>query len=150
MSLADAIINASGGHADYSGKLSVEEYPDRFFDLHPSTYKKDGYILCDNQVISADPKLLMRLLDHPMAKLDYAVAYWLFERIKERAPVLNDRFIVVSEEYMWDRQTSQLLTLPPNPKTTNNKTTRRRLEDERRRDEGIRRGDDANPERELF
>lgn len=150
MSLADAVINASGSQENYSGKLSVEDYPDRFFDLHPSTCKKDGYILCDNQVISADPKLLMRLLDHPRAKLDSASAYWLFERIKERAPVLDDRFIVVSEHYMWDRWTSQLLLLPSDAKTTNNKTTRRRLEDERRRVEGIRRGDDANPECELF
>lgn len=141
MSLADEILDATNRAANrvaHIESISVEDYPDRFFELHPSTYMKDGYILCENEVLCPDQKTLMRLLDHPRAKLDYAATCWLFERIKERAPILNDRYIVVSEEFMWDRVESRLIPLPPYPKTTNNKTTRRRLRDEQRRsDDGV-------------
>lgn len=131
MSLADEIIDAANkSEAGRIEDLPIEEYPNRFFEVHPSTYKRDEYIICDNEVLTPDTKLLTRLLDHPLARLNYAKTCWLFERIKEMAPPLNDRFIVVSEQYMWDRVEARLLPRPLRAKTTNNKTTRRRLKNE--------------------
>lgn len=134
-SLADLILNSPQA-VSQSDKFSIETAPDRFFLLHPSACWVDQYIVCDHEVVRADRHQLMRLLDHPKAKLDYAEAAWLFERIKERAPRFCERYIVLTNEYMWDRETSTLIPLPMGVKTTNNKTTRRRLGNERRRSAG--------------
>lgn len=125
-SLADLIIGSPQA-VSQSDKFSIETAPDRFFLLHPSTCWVDQYIVCDHEVVTADQKQLMRLLDHPKATLNYAEAAWLFERIKERAPRFCERYIVLTNEYMWDRETSTLIPLPPNIKTTNNRKTRERL-----------------------
>lgn len=126
-SLADKIINASQNPSSLSDEYSIETAPDRFFSLHPSTCRIGEYIMCDHEVVRNDAKQLMRLLDHPKASLSYPEASWLFSRIVERAPELNDRYIVVSGEYVWDRETSSLLPLHPGVKTTNNKKTKERL-----------------------
>lgn len=125
-SLADLILSSPQGVLQ-SDKFSIETAPDRFFLLHPSTCMVDQYVVCDHEVVTINQKQLMRLLDHPKATLNYAEAAWLFERIKERAPRLNERYIVLTNEYMWDRETASLIPLPPNVKTTNNRKTRERL-----------------------
>lgn len=125
-SLADLVIDAAQG-VSQSDNFSIETAPDRFFLLHPSTCMVDQYVVCDHEVVRVDRYQLMRLLDHPKAKLNYAEAAWLFERIKERAPRFSERYIVLTNEYMWDRETASLIPLPPNIKTTNNRKTRERL-----------------------
>jgi len=125
-SLADLILDSPKA-VSHSDSFSIETAPDRFFLLHPSTCMVDQYVVCDHEVVKADRYQLMRLLDHPKAKLDYAEAAWLFERIKERAPRYRERYIVLTNEYMWDRETSTLIPLPMNIKTTNNRKTRERL-----------------------
>ena len=125
-SLADLILSSPQA-VSQSDNFSIETAPDRFFLLHPSTCWVDQYIVCDHEVVRADRYQLMRLLDHPKATLNYAEAAWLFERIKERAPRFCERYIVLANEYMWDRETSSLVPLPPNIKTTNNRKTRERL-----------------------
>lgn len=126
-SLADKIINAAKNPSSPSDEFTIETAPDRFFLLHPSTCRVGEYVMCDHEVLKNDAKQLMRLLDHPRAHLSYPEASWLFSRIVERAPELNDRYIVVSEEYVWDRETSSLFPLPRGVKTTNNKKTKERL-----------------------
>lgn len=128
-SLADLILGSPQA-VSHSDKFSIETAPDRFFLLHPSTCWVDKYIVCDHEVVRADRYQLMRLLDHPKAKLNYAEAAWLFERIKERAPRFCERYIVLTNEYMWDRETSTLIPLPANIKTTNNRKTRERLQND--------------------
>lgn len=125
-SLADLIIDSPKA-VSHSDNFSIETAPDRFFLLHPSTCLVDQYVVCDHEVVTADKYQLMRLLDHPRATLNYAEAAWLFERIKERAPRFRERYIVLTNEYMWDRETSTLIPLPQNIKTTNNRKTRERL-----------------------
>lgn len=125
-SLADLIISTPQG-VSQSDKFSIETAPDRFFLLHPSTCLVDQYVVCDHEVVTDNQKQLMRLLDHPKATLNYAEAAWLFERIKERAPRFSERYIVLTNEYMWDRETASLVPLPPRIKTTNNRKTRERL-----------------------
>ena len=125
-SLADLIIDAPQA-VSQGDNFSIETAPDRFFLLHPSTCLVDQYIVCDHEVVRADRYQLMRLLDHPKATLNYAEAAWLFERIKERAPRFSERYIVLTNEYMWDRETASLIPLPPRIKTTNNRKTRERL-----------------------
>ena len=70
-----------------------------------------------------------RILDRnsPRAKLSYSEAAWLFARIRERAPKLNDRYIMVSNDYIWDREEALLLPAAMGVKTTNNKKTKERL-----------------------
>ena len=125
-SLADLIISTPQA-VSQSDNFSIETAPDRFFLLHPSTCLVDQYVVCDHEVVTVNRKQLMRLLDHPKATLNYAEAAWLFERIKERAPRFSERYIVLTNEYMWDRETASLIPLPPNIKTTNNRKTRERL-----------------------
>lgn len=127
-SLADLIISTPQA-VSQSDNFSIETAPDRFFLLHPSTCMVDQYVVCDHEVVTINQKQLMRLLDHPKATLNYAEAAWLFERIKERAPRFSERYIVLTNEYMWDRETASIIPLPPNAKTTNNRKTRERLND---------------------
>lgn len=126
-SLADLIIDASQKTSSLSDEFSIETAPDRFFLLNPSTCRVGEHIVCDHEVVKDDQKQLMRLLDHPRAKLSYSEAAWLFARIRERAPALNDRYIMVSNDYIWDREEASLLPVVMGVKTTNNKKTRERL-----------------------
>ena len=145
-SLADHIIDRRGS-SQSDEKFSLDSAPDRFFRLHPSTCWVGDHIVCDHEVVAGDTRQLVRLLDHPQARLDYAATAWLFERIKERAPRLNERYIMVSEDFIWDRQGSKLITITVPPKTTNNIKSRKRLEkyDERRSVEGVGQDDGGNP-----
>lgn len=141
-SLADLIIDGAGATNDI-GEFSIETAPNRFFALHPSTCRVGDYIMCDHEVVSDDVRQLIRLLDHPRAKLTYSEAAWLFTRIKERAPALNDRYIVVSNGLVWDRETSSLFSLLPGTKTTNNNKTKERLNEYRRSTKGVGQVDDG-------
>lgn len=138
-SLADKIISASLPERNESDneKFVLEEAIDRFFRLNPSTCRVDDYIVCSHEVITDDPKTMVRLLDHPKAKLSFAESAWLFRRIQERAPKLNSRYIVVSNEYIWDREDSALIPIILGVKTTNNETTRRRIYEQRQSDSGV-------------
>lgn len=136
-SLADLIISTSEKSPSQSDEFSIETAPDRFFLLHPSTCRIGEHIVCDHEVVHDNPKQLMRLLDHPRARLTYSEAAWLFTRIRERAQALNDRFIVVSNEYVWDREAASLVPIPPGAKTTNNRKTKERLNEYRRSKEGV-------------
>ena len=129
-SLADLILNQPQA-VSQSDNFSIEAAPDRFFLLHPSTCRVDQYIVCDHEVVTDDRKQLMRLLDHPRANLSYPEAAWLFKRIEERAPRFIERYVVLTNEYMWDRETSSLIPLPKNIKTTNNRKTRERLNNDK-------------------
>lgn len=135
-SLADLILNQSKA-VSQSDNFSIETAPDRFFLLHPSTCRVGEHIICDHEVVCDNPRQLMRLLDHPRASLTYSEAAWLFTRIRERAQALNDRFIVVSNEYVWDREAASLAPIPPGAKTTNNRKTKERLNEHRRSKEGV-------------
>lgn len=136
-SLADLIIDAAEKTPLQSDEFSIETAPDRFFLLNPSTCRVGEHIVCDHEVIYDDTKQLTRLLDHPRARLSYSEAAWLFARIRERAPILNDRYILVSNNYIWDRETATLLLAAPGVKTTNNKKTKERLDGPRRGYNGV-------------
>lgn len=126
-SLADLIIDASQKSPSQIDEFSIETAPDRFLSLNPSTCRVGEHIVCNHEVVRDDPKQLMRLLDHPRARLSYSEAAWLFARIRERAPKLNDRYIMVSNDYIWDREEASLLPAAIGVKTTNNKKTKERL-----------------------
>lgn len=136
-SLADLVIGATQKTSSPSDEYSIETAPDRFFLLHPSTCRIGEHIVCDHEVVKDDARQLMRLLDHPRARLSYSEAAWLFARIRERAPALNDRYIVVSEQFVWDRETASLLPMTLGIKTTNNEKTRERLNEQRGSFEGV-------------
>lgn len=145
-SLADQIIDAQKTSSQSDEGFSLDSAPDRFFRLHPSTCWVGEHIVCRHEVLTDEPKALMRLLDHPQAKLDYPAAAWLFERIKERAPVLNSRYILVSNEFVWDRDEAKLLPVFVPPKTTNDTKAKERIEeyDERRSVERVGQNDGSN------
>lgn len=133
MNLADELLKKPARARQLIDDFSLEDAPDRFFELHPGTYKKNGMIVCENELLMLNVKQLTRLLDHPKAKLDYAEASWLYERIKERTPELNENCIVVSPEYVWVKNKSELIPVSSiqNMLSTNNRTTIERLSEER-------------------
>ena len=135
MDLADAVIDRLENQDIEDGlvqsKLTVEDYPARIFRLHPSIFQKDGRVFCGRIHITPNRKLLLSLLDMPDASLSASACEWLFNRIKELAPQIDERYIVISDEYVWDRKTAQMVPIDvfPNLISTNNESTLRRKND---------------------
>ena len=126
MGLADDIINKTARpkveHVD------IEDVPDLILQKHPSIYRiKNDLYWQHERIRPASRDQILLLADNHYLKLTPAQSAWVYNRLLERAPNLEDDFIVVSRDYAWSKKTGQLIPLKnftqsiitPNERTTN-------------------------------
>ena len=100
MGLADEIINRIA-HPKVE-QLEMEDVPDEIFRKHPSIYKYRGDLYHEHDRIRpADTKQIFLLADNHRLRLNQAQCAWVYNRLLERAPNLEDDCIVVSRDYAW-------------------------------------------------
>ena len=126
MGLADEIINRIA-HPKVE-HVGIEDVPDMIFQKHPSIYRiKNDLYWQHERVRPASRDQILLLADNHYLKLTPAQCAWVYNRLLERAPNLEDDFIVVSRDYAWSKKTGQLIPLKnftqsiitPNERTTN-------------------------------
>ncbi len=126
MGLADELINQS--KRPRVEQIDIEEVPDLIFQNHPSIYRiKNDLYWQHERVRPASRDQIFLLADNHYLRLTPAQCAWVYNRLLERAPNLEDDFIVVSRDYAWSKKTGQLIPLKnftqsiitPNERTTN-------------------------------
>lgn len=125
MGLADDIINQS--KRPKVEQIDIEDVPDMIFQKHPSIYRIRNDLYWQHERIRpASRDQIFLLADNHYLKLTPAQSAWVYNRLLERAPNLEDDFIVVSRDYAWSKKTGQLIPLKnftqsivtPNERTT--------------------------------
>lgn len=112
MGLADKIIERLNSPSMQTQEFTVEGAPDIILAKHPSIYKIRGTLYCGHDRMGqGDREQLYALIDDPNASLTRAQTAWVFNRLYESAPEIDDRFMVVSRDYAWDRETASLVAL---------------------------------------
>lgn len=129
MGLADKIIERLNSPSMQTQEFTVEGAPDIILAKHPSVYKIRGSLYCGHdRMEQGDREQLYALIDDPNASLTRAQTAWVFNRLYESAPEVGDRFMVVSHDYAWDRETASLVPLDDLGEfiTSNERTTKER------------------------
>lgn len=129
MGLADELINRTkAGPSTHSDQVTIEDVPALILRRHPSVYKHRGILYHEHKRIRpANQEDIFLLADNHTLRLTKAQCAWVYNRLLERAPDLEDDFIMVSLDYAWSKKTGQLIPLKnftqsiitPNERTTN-------------------------------
>lgn len=136
-SLADQVIHKQN-RSKYEGeKFDILNAPDIIMWKHPAIYRWHGWLYHEHNLVRlGDIDYLLHLIDMPDAKITRGNAIWLYNRLVEAAPPLSERYLLVSKNLVWDRNTARLIPIERfgKPTTTKDKTTLRlrREEDDRR------------------
>lgn len=126
MGLADDIINKTA--RPKVEQIDIEGVPDLILQKHPSIYRIRNDLYWQHERIRpANRDQIFLLADNHYLRLTPAQCAWVYNRLLERAPNLEDDFIVVSRDYAWCKKTGQLIPLKnftqsiitPNERTTN-------------------------------
>lgn len=129
MGLADELISRTkSGAPQQSDRITIEEVPALILRKHPSIYKHRGILYHEHKrVRPASQEDIFLLADVHSLKLNKAQCAWVYNRLMEQAPDLEDDFIMVSWDYVWNKRTGQLMPtkdfneiiITPNERTTN-------------------------------
>lgn len=105
--IADQIIaKGSDGHRVYG---ETDDFLDRIREVSPSIYRIGNMLFHEHDLIKLGNKTqMLALIDLPDIRLTDAQTAWLYNRLYESAPVLSDRYIRVSRDYVWDAKTGAL------------------------------------------
>lgn len=128
MGLADSIIERMHKPAP-AQEFTVEGAPEIILAKHPSIYRICGTMYCGGaRLMQGNKEQLYRLIDDPNARLTNGQAAWVFNRLAEYAPDVDDRIIVVSGDYAWDKELGRLVPLSELGTfiTSNERTTKER------------------------
>lgn len=113
MDLADRVIasNEETRGRPKRDKFNIEDAPRIVFENHPSIYRVGDKLFCGNDYIRYNDKdKLYALLDRHDANLTKSQAIWLYNRLFEMAPTVDDRYIQISCDYIWDRHTGTMIS----------------------------------------
>ena len=109
-SLADQIIGAPL-QGDY---VSNDPYDwlERIKEVSPSIYRHHGLLWHEHEVLEKGNTLqFTSLIRSPNVVVSRPQAIWLYDSLYEWAPELNDRYIVVSADFVWDARTGELIPI---------------------------------------
>lgn len=72
--------------------------------LHPDIFSHYGKVYCDFVEVRPRTWDILALADSPLESITLAQAVWLYNRIRETALPLSDRYIMVSRDYLFDME----------------------------------------------
>lgn len=133
-SLADAVIrqqNRQGGatgsvpdgyHVDDLGywveddlkenKVRYAEYLlFRIRKLHPNIYIRYGILYCGHTMLTGAISEILKLVDLPYASVGAAQAAWIYNRLIETAPEIDENKIIIGPGIYWDFDKAEICDL---------------------------------------
>ena len=133
-SLADAVIrqqNRQGGvtgsvpdgyHVDDLGywveddlKEDKSRYAEyllfRIRKLHPNIYIRYGILYCGHTVLTGAVSEILKLVDLPNASVKGGQAAWIFNRLMETAPEIDESKIIIGPGAYWDFDKAEICDL---------------------------------------
>lgn len=128
MDLADKIINQGssqsnapeGYYLDDLGYFVEENLKDdkarmaeyalfRIRKIHKNIYTHNGLLFCGHEPLMGSKDELLKLADSPHISLNAAQAAWVYNRLKEVAQPLDERFIQIAPGVVWDMEKAEIV-----------------------------------------
>lgn len=109
---------------------TVEELPELILANHPAIYTYRGTLYHEHTPIQyRDINKIYQLVDRHDIRLNPPKAIWIYNRLVEIAPPLENRYILVSSQYVWDKDYATLIPVSEFPYlTTQSDATTKRLQ----------------------
>ena len=83
----------------------------RITKLHPNIYRLYGQVYCGHTVLTGSIDEILKLVDLPSAIVRAGQAAWIFNRIKELAPEIDESKIIIGPDIYWDFDKADILDL---------------------------------------
>lgn len=117
-------------------RLRIELIPDKIRENCPSLYMHYGILYHEHTPIKpGDNNALLQMVDDYRARVDQQASLWIYNRLRESAPVLSSRYILLNKKYAWDKNTAQVVRIKRDMLTTKDSTTKLLKELYRRKNE---------------
>lgn len=107
---------------------TMEELPELILENHPAIYVYHNTLFHEHTPIRYnDVNKIYQLVDRHDIRLNAPKAIWIYNRLVEMAPPLEDRYILVSPQYVWDKDSAMLIPVSKFPYlvTQSDKTTKK-------------------------
>lgn len=117
---------------------TVEELPELILANHPAIYTYHNTLYHEHTPIQyKDINKIYQLVDRHDIRLNPPKAIWVYNRLVEIAPPLEDRYILVSPQYVWDKDYAMLIPVSEFPHlTTQSDATTKRLQQNKPQQQG--------------
>lgn len=83
----------------------------RILRLHHNIYMRYGRLYCGHHLLECSTQDALELADSPRVKLNPGQVAWIFNRLKELAPEIDESKILVAEGVYWDMDKAELVDL---------------------------------------
>lgn len=90
----------------------------RIVKLHPNIYMRYGQLYCGHRHLTGSIDEMLKLVDLPWVSIRAGQAAWIFNRLKEMAPEIDESKIIISSDAYWDFDKAEILDLSELPKVT--------------------------------
>lgn len=90
----------------------------RILRRHPNLYMRYGRLYCGHRLLSGSTQEVLELADSPDARCRAGQAAWIFNRLRELAPEIDETKILVAPGLYWDTDKAELCNLDELTKVT--------------------------------
>lgn len=136
-SIADAVIQQQnrrpssdtpdGYHQDDMGYLvedNLEQNKARYAEYllfrilrkHNNIYMRYGRLYCGHRLLEGTIQEVLELADSPTARARAGQAAWIFNRLRELAPEIDETKIIIAPGIYWDTDKAEICELDDLPK----------------------------------
>ena len=77
-----------------------------------------GRLYCGHHLLECNKQEALELADSPKVRLNSGQTAWIFNRLKELAPEIDETKILVAEGVYWDMDKAELVNLDESIKLT--------------------------------
>lgn len=90
----------------------------RVLRLHNNIYMRYGRLYCGHRVLSGGTQEVLELADSPKVRVSPGQAAWIFNRLKELAPEVDENKIIIGPDIFWDCDKAEIVDLDELTKIT--------------------------------
>ena len=87
----------------------------RIKKLHPNIYIRYGQLYCGHKVLTGSADEMLRLIDMPHASIKAGQAAWIYNRLMETAPEIDEGKIIIGPDIYWDVDKAEICDLSDLP-----------------------------------
>lgn len=83
----------------------------RILRKHNNIYMRYGRLYCGHRMLSGTPQEVLELADSPFLHANPGQAAWIFNRLREFSPEIDENKIIIGEDIYWDADKAQICEL---------------------------------------
>lgn len=83
----------------------------RILKLHHNIYKRYGVLYCGHNPIHGTTDEILKLVDLPWASVKGGQAAWIYNRLMEMAPEIDETKLVIAPGIFWDVREAEIRDL---------------------------------------